>query len=52
MEPLKKLLTVGFIIVFPTMIFANCSDEERVEMLKAGVSAEYVKSFCEMDVQR
>ena len=48
---LKKLFTVGLISISPTMVFANCSDEERVEMLKAGVSAEYIKSFCEMDVE-
>ena len=51
MELLKKLFTVGLISVSTTMVFANCSDEERVEMLKAGVSAEHIRSFCQMDVE-
>ena len=39
------------IIILPFNVFAVCTDQERVEMLNAGVSSEYIKSFCELDIE-
>jgi len=38
-------------LIFPFNAIAECTDQERVEMLNAGVSSEYIKSFCELDIE-
>ena len=50
-------LKIGFyqlccvLLILPFNAIAECTDQERVEMLNAGVSSEYIKSFCELDIE-
>ena len=49
---MKTIILGSFFLLAPVFAFAICNDKERVEMLNAGVSLEYIKSFCELDVEK
>jgi hypothetical protein len=47
---MKKLLVTALAFSIPTVIFASCTDQERIDMLNAGVSPEFVRKACEYDL--
>ena len=44
---MKIILITIISLSLSSIAFAECSDEEKVEMLNAGVSAKYIKKYCE-----
>ena len=44
---MKIILITIISLSLGSIAFAECSDEEEVEMLNAGVSAKYIKKYCE-----
>ena len=44
---MKIILITIISLSLGSIAFAECSDEEKVEMLNAGVSAKYIKKYCE-----